>query len=327
MPVTVYWVGHEAEAFTFTSANSTEQGNCAVAGYERTGMRVDRSGGSSIKSTPDFGPLNEFWHGWRMTGCMTTNNILWAAENAAGTVVARILWQAGNVGQFQITNGAGGFNNVGPTFPVSTATMKCDLHVKGGNPGQIEFYYGAAGSQAKVLDLAGDYSNMVNIARIVHGGGTCGGGFDNDIAMSIVQSASTLNSLSEIKPPTSNGADVDGTGTWANVDEQTYSDADQILFTAAGQHQSFKSAARTGTQAVVNGVTVSFRAWYEPGGPTKAKPYLTIGGVRYYGTTFTLDLVAKGFQYTWGTNPATGVAFTVAEANAATLEWGVEAVA
>jgi hypothetical protein len=47
---------------------------------------------------------------------------------------------------------------------------------------------------------------------------------------------------------------------------------------------------------------------------------------RYYGTTFALDVIPLAYQYTWQLNPATGVAFTAAEANAATLEWGWEAV-
>jgi hypothetical protein len=166
-----------------------------------------------------------------------------------------------------------------------------------------------------------------NITRIFHS--SIAGGFDDTAtAHSIVQTTPTLASTSEIKPPTSNGGDLDGAGTYAAVDEATpYSDADMVTFSAAGQHQSFKAAARAHTQATVSGVTASCRAWYEAGGPTQLKPYLKIAGVRYYGTTFALDLVANAYQYTWQTNPATGVAFTPTEASDANLEWGWEAVA
>lgn len=326
--MSVLWVGHEAESFILISGNQTEQGNAAWTSpaYERTGMRVARSDGNGLKSTPDWAAADEFWEGWRTNGCMTTNNLHWWAENAAGTVIARIIWLAGSLGQFQITNGSGGFVNVGPTFTLSTGLMRSDLHVKGGNPGQIELYYGPPGAQSKVIDVTGDYSLMVGMVRVGHGGGTCGGGFDNDIGHCVVQTTSTINTTSEIKPPNADGTDIDGGASgWSKVDEVSWSDADFVNLTTVGFKQSFKSAARTLTSTVVVGVTASARAWYEPGGPTGMKPYLNIGGTRYYGPTFALDVIPKGYQYTWQTNPATGVAFTAAEANDVNLQYGWEA--
>lgn len=321
----ILWIGHEADSYILASATQTEQGNAILSPQERTGMRVGRSGGGIILSAPDWVAVNDFWHGWRSNGSISVNEQLWIGYTAAGTAVARIIAATTATGQFQIWSGTV-WTNIGGTFALVGGTAKNDLHFVPAVSGRIEFYYGNAGSQTKVLDLTGDYSAAANIVRIGHDGNTTGGGFDNDVAHEIVQTTSTLNTTSEIKPPTSDGADTDGgVGGWANVDEVTYSDADYIALAAVGKRQSFKAIARTTTQASVTGVTASCRAWYEGGGPTNIKPYVTLGGVRYYGTTFALDVIPKAYQYTWQVDPSTGVAWTAATANSAALEWGWEA--
>jgi hypothetical protein len=326
----IIWQGHEAEAYLLANANNVEINFAVDAGYERVTTKAGSALSGNIKSTPDWAARNEIWHKFTFTGndnnsAFSTGMVVWACQNAAGQILAQILTAAGPTGQFQVWNGAA-FVNVGAAFAMLAVNNKVrfDIHFKAAVAGQVEVWYGNAGTQSKVVDTAADYSAAANIVRIYHASIASNGG--TEIGHAIVQTASTLSSTSEIKPPTSNGADVGGTGTWADVDENIYSDVDLINLSAAAQRQSFKAAARTLTQAIVTGVTASCRAWYEVGGPTQVKPYLTIGGVRYYGTTFNLGLTAQGYQYTWTTNPATAVAFTPAEANAAALEWGWEAV-
>lgn len=327
--MSVLWIGHEADCYILGSSNSTESTAVSDAVYERTGMRAGNGGSGNLTSSPDWGAVDELWHRFNHnTQNGSTNWLIWGAQNAAGTNVARIIESPAATLQFQVWNGAA-YVNVGAGVAMlgSLAKARFDVHFKGGAAGQVEVWYGSPGSQTKIVDTTGSYTSAVSIVRIFHGCNSVGGGFNTDVAHEVVQTTPTLNTTSETKPPTSDGADTDGgVGGWANVDETTYSDADYIALTASGKHQSFKSAARTGSQSVVTGVTVSARAWYEGGGPTQMKPYLTIGGTRYYGPAFTLDVVAKGYQYTFLLNPATGVAFTVAEANAATLEYGWEAV-
>jgi hypothetical protein len=324
----VLWQGHEAECYVLGTASNTEDTGVADAAYERTGMRVGNNGGGNLTSAPDWAPANEIWHrfNYKCDGGYSNGFRLWAVMNSSGQILAQIVCVSG-AAQFQVWDGVA-LVNVGATFGYVGAGAKgrFDIHVLGGNPGQIDVYGGAPGSQALQLSTTGNYSSVVNMVRIYHEPASIAGGFWTEVAHEIVQTTPTLNATSEVEPPTSNGADVDGTGTYTNVDESSYSDTDYINFTAAGQHQSFKSAARTGTQAIVLGVTISCRAWYEAGGPTQIKPYIKIGGTRYYGSTFALTLTAKGYQYTWQTNPATSAAFTVTEVNDATLEWGWEAV-
>ena len=329
MTTTTIWVGHEADAFIIAASDQQENAGAAVSGLERTGMRTGRSSANILVSSPDWTALSDFWCQFRYTGATTTNQQIWIGYNASGTAVARLIFTTNSAIQFQVWNGSA-WVNIGATFNIAGGVAKTDIHLVAAVSGAVQIYHGAAGSQVKVLDTTGDYSGAANIVRIGQQANTAGGGFDSDISHCIVQTGTpTLNVTSEIKPPSSDGSDNDGgaAGTqFGLVNETSYNDSNFVALTASGKHQSFKSAARTLTQSVCTGVTISARMWYEGGGPTSVKPYLTIGGTRYYGTTFALDVLPKGYQYTWNLNPATGVAFTVAEANAATLEWGWEAV-
>jgi hypothetical protein len=331
----IYWQGNEVDAYKINSTQNVEVsagagGAINDAAYARCGMKAGRNGVGELYSRPDWVAQNEIWHRFNHMTNISVGMVIWAAFTAAGVKVAQIYAVDANHFQYQAKVG-GALADVGDPFSSvpSQAQLKTrfDIHHNGIAGGKVEVYYGAPGAQTKVLDATGDYSAAGAIVRVYHGANSVGGGYDTLVAHEIVQSTSTLSSTSEIKPPTSNGTDVDGTGTYADVDEQVYSDADQITLLAVGNHQSFKSAARTQTQDVVSGVTLSCRAWYEAGGPTSIKPYLTIGGVRRYGPAIALDVIALAYQYTFDVNPATGVAFTPAEANAATLEWGWEAAA
>jgi hypothetical protein len=327
----VLWIGHEADCYDIHSSSAVESSGARDASYERSGMRVGLFETTAyVQSTPDWAARDEIYH--RFNERADTHNgaglVLWAAADASGQIVAKMVTVGAGSNsqtvQFQVWNGAT-FDNVGAAFNrlASNTPYRYDVHFKGGADGAVEVWYGTAGGQTKVLDTSGSYASAVNIVRILHYSA------DNNayqIGHEIVQTSSTLNATSESKQPTSAGADATGTGTYLDVDESSWNDADYISLSAAGQRNSFKGAARSQTQGVVTGVTASCRAWFEAGGPTQIKPYLTIGGTRYYGTTFAVGATPTGYQYTWTTNPATGAAFTTTEANAATLEWGWEAV-
>lgn len=328
MTTTVLWQGHEVDAYAISNAYNSENTGAADATYERTGMRAGGGGAGDLYSRPEWAARNEIWHKFRGVTHTSAGMIVWAACRTDGTKVAQIIATDTGHLQYQALIG-GALTNVGAAFPIVTdgQIYRFDIHHNGVAAGAIEVWYGTPGAQTKVVDATGDYSGANAITKIYHGCNNVGGGFDTDVAGEVVQDTSTLSTTSEIKPPSSNGTDVDGAGNYTNVNAQNFTDVSPITFSAAGQHQSFKSAARTHVQQVVTGVTVSCRAWYEAGGPTQIKPYVTIGAVRYYGTTFPLGLTALAYQYTFATNPSTGAAWTTADASDATLEYGWEAVA
>lgn len=321
----VLWIGNEIDTYIPNGTNAFEEAGANDAG-QREGMRLNRSDGSTLTSTPDWAACNEIWHRYTMSpgNGFTVGRDLWKVMDASGLVLARLITTTATAAEFRIWNGA--TYTVLGTISLPGGKGYYHIHMKGGAAGAVEIYAGNVGTISQLLSVTGAYGSVINMVRVYHEGPLVGGGYNTNVAQEIVQTTSTLNTTFEVKPPNVIGTDVDGTGAIANVNEAANNDATYDNLSATGQHRSYKGAARTLTQPSVFGVTVTGRLWYEPGGPTSAKPYLTIGGVRYYGTTFALALTAAGYQYTWAVDPSTGVAFTAAVANAATLEWGWEAV-
>lgn len=170
-------------------------------------------------------------------------------------------------------------------------------------------------------DLSG--ISAITKARL-KGVGTTNGCTWNEV---VVADASTVGWSSELEAPTADGSDTDGTGTYADVDEAVNSDLDYVALAAAGERRSFTSPARTQTSGAVKSVTASARCKRDASGPQNMRFYLTISGTRYYSPTIALTAGFDGYSYSWSLNPATSAAWLSAAAEAAGLNWGVEAVA
>ena len=131
--------------------------------------------------------------------------------------------------------------------------------------------------------------------------------------------------------PTANGTDVGftpNTGTnWSNLTEQVQDfDVSMNSGSGSGTRDCFPIqplSGRVDVSTSVRGVAVRFFATTD--GSDSVKPYIKIGGTRYYGDTVAL---ISGFyryvEYIWTTNPATASAWTVSDVDA--IEAGYEVV-
>lgn len=122
---------------------------------------------------------------------------------------------------------------------------------------------------------------------------------------------------------TADGTDTDGAGGYDNINDLTINDS-VVTSLGAAEKRSYKATARTITSDIFS-VSVAGRLRSSAGGES-AKPYLKIGGTRYYGDTFALSTGFSPYQYVWDLNPATAAAWTPSEANDANMEWGWEVV-
>ena len=138
----------------------------------------------------------------------------------------------------------------------------------------------------------------------------------------------------ETEGPNANGLDLGTTGTYLDVDEAVNDGyATMVQLAAAGNRASFRAPARTyrtaanaGARCLAVTVAADLRAGEDVTlGPQYAKFYLLLGGVRYYSPSFALSTTGKGYQYSWNTNPATGLAWDIALTTDTLFEWGVEA--
>lgn len=320
--MTLLFQGHERDSFIASSASCTE---ITTAGHfdssvSRCAVVVGTSWTDSIKTYP-FSAVSDIWCKFkiRFSTNISSGRTVFAFRNGSAVAMLRLQLTSNNVIQLQYYNGSG-YTNVGSTLTINTSTLYTfDVHIKGGASGEIDFYNGGT------LHASGTGS-YTSVANIVEGYWEACEVSAARVSAVICDTTSTLTHRTESEIPTSDGTDTGGTGGYADIDETPLSTADYLLLPANGDNHSFKSAARTQTLAQVGGVTVSGSLYYVAGGATKARPYLKIGGTRYYGTTFTLQTSAAPYSYSWVTNPATGIAWTSSDASDADLEWGWEAV-
>lgn len=165
-------------------------------------------------------------------------------------------------------------------------------------------------------------SGMAPICRFAN---PSGGQQVGSVSEVLIHSESCYNSRVYHLPPTAQGDDAGGTGNYTAVDENTVGTADYIAFDTAGQKSGFTSAARPITLTPL-GLTV-VGAFLRTGetGPLNVRAFLKIGGTYYYGADQAVGLTNTYLKEFWALNPATGAAWTAAEINAATLQWGWEA--
>lgn len=130
------------------------------------------------------------------------------------------------------------------------------------------------------------------------------------------------------------GSDNTGaTGTFAAFDEgaanqNSVDDADFLQLSSVGSRYSFTAPARDFAGRTVRTLCISYRARRGSSGPQTIRPYIKIGGTRYYAADQVLTTnFTSGYQAFWDVNPATGLMWTAAEAQAASLEFGFEAAA
>lgn len=131
--------------------------------------------------------------------------------------------------------------------------------------------------------------------------------------------------------PTADGADTDGTGGWADLNDASLSALDTtfVSLPSSGNRRSAKnSTARDYNGRGVRAVGFGARLRCGATGPTQVRPYLTVGGTRYYhpSAPVTLNTSFESYSFTWEQNPATTADWTTADAQAASLEYGIEVV-
>jgi hypothetical protein len=242
-------------------------------------------------------------------------------RDAGGNVIARLRNVAASQYGLEYWNGAA-FVLLGGTKPFAGNVRHIyDVRIKKhATDGAIEWYFdgvlmGAATGIA--LSSFGDISYV----RCQHNGGT------NFYWSVIASTERTLDWQLWVAPPTANGTDTDGTGVVGDVNELNLNTATFVELAVAGEKRSFVHTALT-TSNFIKGVAVASVARRVDGtGPQQIRPYVIIGGVRYYGTTYALTVSFARYEHVWQLSPASGTDWTTAEVNAAGFEMGWEAVA
>jgi hypothetical protein len=127
--------------------------------------------------------------------------------------------------------------------------------------------------------------------------------------------------------PLGSGANSGWTGAYTDIDETGYSDTDFISTTTVDAISTFNfgNVPTKYANYKVKAVAIGARATGSGSAPTKVHGAIRTGGVNYdkaaeMGTPVTF----AALNVIWQTNPGTGIAFTIAEVDAA--EFGFKAI-
>lgn len=304
----IYFQGTEAEASLGSAGTTT-----TTSFFDTAWSRAATNTGAIIRSPV---PLTDFWHASFAAANFTSANTAIATYfSSTDQPIVRVFAYATNLIRIDRWSGSAWVT------AIEIAGDHSGMHVIRilvGAAGRIEFYNDGALMGAADLNL----SLFANVAYCQIWTELQSGRSQNIIA----DQSLVLWNL-RTASPSADGTDTGGIGGVANVNAAALTDSTWIEFAAAGDRRSFVAAARSLTQ-MIKGVTASVRAMrVDATGPQRIRPYLLISGVRYFGPSFLLTTGLAPYQHTWETNPATGAAWTNAEANAASLEFGWEAVA
>lgn len=312
---------------TYELAYTYELSDHASLGFDsswvQTGIEVPNVTGA-YGVTRTWGALSEVWCSFRMshTGLhtWTTTHQGFTVCNSSGVQVFRIRPSATGILIAEYWNGA--WTAVSAAFPYAIAANKWDIRLKvHATQGAIEIYRGGT-LESSATNI--DTSAMGNlhygiIARLVSSST-----FFSEV---IIDTESTITYRYKCNPPTGNGAHTAWTGDYTAVDEASYNLSDAVSSGTADQKETFTAAARSFTSMSVKAVQVSFLALKGQSGPSKVRGLLRKGGVDYESADIALTYGYSGRTAVFTTDPSTGLAWAVAAAEDAALEFGLRSVA
>lgn len=265
----------------------------------------------------------------------TTGKTWWMLRSTGGVGVIRLQTVSGTQSQVQRWDGAT-WQAIGASFNTETVAWvnwRVDFTGLGTATGTITWSAetdGAGvvigGGTTGVIDL----SAIPNVAQIEADFSTGGGGFHR-VATSVIQDSTAISIYAYATAPDADGTDSTGaTGSYTDIDDVTTGlpDVDVISLAATGDRKTVKNVfARNYAGRTVAGVGFPYRASCGGTGPQSARPYLKIGGVRYYAATQALTTSKDNYFAWWTLDPSTGLPWATADAEDDALEYGLEAAA
>lgn len=286
----------------------------------RCAILVSSSG--SYAQSPTFAGQSDIWFHWRasisqpiISGTATHFAALGGATAQARLTVTR---SGSALAEMTLEYLSGEtWVSVGTYTTVHEALSTFDLHINK-TTGVLQLY--AEG--ALVIDVSGlSLSGLASFTACRWYGHIAAAAYFSELCVS---TSSTVGMAIISRYPNGDGANTAWTGTYADVDEIVYNDADAISTAAADQLETFTHTGGSLTGLVIRGVGVTARAKKGATGPTSLKGVIRIGSTDYLSTaTEALGLGYGAHGFVWETSPATSSAFTESEIT----QFGVKSIA
>lgn len=322
--MTIVFAGNEREPFGAIVPSVTEVTTASTFNSTYCRSSLLASGSLSTITTPALGSLATSYTRFDFYSAFVSNSgrVFARWYNALGVEVFRLIGDTSFHLQMAYWNGASFINIGSPYTLVANTLITIEVKIVCGGSGSAELSVNntSIGTGSASMTLVTDIDKVVLVDNI-------GGGSAMYYSRLMVATVPMVSWQQFVAPATSNGSDsTDGTGTFTDINELPFNDATLINLPTAGNRRDFKSASRSLGAGTVVGVTVTARAQKGLTGPSKIKFYVVQSSTRYYSPDIPLTTTFTGYEYTWETNPATGLAWTTTAAGDANLEWGWEAV-
>lgn len=197
-----------------------------------------------------------------------------------------------------------------------------DIYWKVGTvSGIIEIY----SNKVLVASFAGDLSAVANVANASVGSWYASGGCDH--SQILVTNYNTLQSKVKQSVFNAVGGVAGWTGAYTDINASVPVTTTNINTPTVNAIDTFKAAARTFTNYQVKAVLVQHRSQKGSAtSPQNIRPVVRISATNYFGASQALAYGTIDFTTQFTTNPATGIAWTAAEAADVNLEIGVQAL-
>jgi hypothetical protein len=320
--MTVYFMGTELEDFPSrlgtiahnVSASTRRTANTRVAIFNSSIGAEDLN----YIETDAFS-LSDFWtHVYfsASTGATTINCIKWYS---GGTQKLAFRWVNTTTGQIEIRkwNGSSWDSLSTVTDPLFTTAVNVDfaIYIKLGNPGEFRVYFNNLPAISRNdLDLSGIGTiDKVRFQPSV----TSNNSYWSEI---IVADHNLIGSKIVSRFPTGNGSYQEwSNGAFGIVDDQDATGADLAVSGTVGQRTTYTHAAFTalGATEVLSCVKAAGAFNRDVGGPQNINFMTRIGSTDYNGSDLPLNVTQTRTGNMWQISPASGIAWTVTELNAA----------
>lgn len=205
------------------------------------------------------------------------------------------------------------------TFDTTASFIHYDIYWNIDASGGMSMW---AGGTKRIELLATDLSHLSGVEYVrLHGWGV--GGYYSQVVVTD-DAEPTIGGRLLTVPVTGAGSSSDWTGTFASIDEVTYSDADFIFATTNGNVSLFAHATTIPTGYVLRAIGVTARAKRGVGGPQNFQLAIRASSSNAFSSTIALDVGYTANCVVWETNPTTAVAWV--NGDFAGLQVGAKAI-
>jgi hypothetical protein len=219
-------------------------------------------------------------------------------------------------------NNASVWTNLGSSFTVTSALLTLDVNlVSNSASGSGTVYLSGTQRSTGTANL----SALAGVAQFRGNGKTVAIPATVSLSQVIIADESTIGWRLKTVPATGAGATTDWTGTYTEIDEIVYSDADFINSATVDQVELFSHGTTVPSGYTVRGVIVTARAKRgSASGPQNLQLALRSGGTTYFSSSQALGLGYGAHSKVWEQDPATTADFTASAIS--TLQFGVKSI-